>query len=360
MYFCDEMLFSIFEYLEIGDILNTQLVSKQFDNICNDNILWKRFFKRDYNKKCWCKEKRRDKSFYDRHYDDIERGEHKKNHICLDNNLYKKKYIKYCSIKKIKEITGMLISINYLYYIDTVYVRGERIEYIPEQICELDNMSTFHFSCNGLKVISEGLCKLINLKSLELNTNRIMEIPDCIEGLVNLERISIRNNKIEKISNNICKLIKIKNLDVHYNNIYEIPKDIGNLINLRSINFSKNRITKIPEGIGKLKILENCNLACNNISYIPDEIGQLINLNNLSLRQNALQFLPSIIGDMKKLRELDISNNRIDELPVEITNSRYINLIILNSSLKLNIGYMILGNNKRGGIHYKINDVYEH
>ena len=46
---CYDVLCHIFEYVEIGDTLNVRLISKQFDYIANDNLLWKCYYNRDYN-----------------------------------------------------------------------------------------------------------------------------------------------------------------------------------------------------------------------------------------------------------------------------------------------------------------------
>ena len=48
---CDDILNHIFEYVEIDDTLNVRLISKQFDYMINDNLLWKRYYKRDYRVK---------------------------------------------------------------------------------------------------------------------------------------------------------------------------------------------------------------------------------------------------------------------------------------------------------------------
>lgn len=46
---CDDILYCIIKYLKLNDTLNVRLISKQFDDILNDKLLWKSYYKRDYD-----------------------------------------------------------------------------------------------------------------------------------------------------------------------------------------------------------------------------------------------------------------------------------------------------------------------
>lgn len=46
---CYDVMLNILEHLNICDIFNVRLVSKQFDDFYNDNLLWKTHFERDYD-----------------------------------------------------------------------------------------------------------------------------------------------------------------------------------------------------------------------------------------------------------------------------------------------------------------------
>ena len=50
-YICDDILFCIFEYLDLSDTINVSLVCTHFDAILNDHILWRTYYERDYNLK---------------------------------------------------------------------------------------------------------------------------------------------------------------------------------------------------------------------------------------------------------------------------------------------------------------------
>ena len=48
---CYDILFHIFEYLDLNDVINVRLVSTQFDYVYDDNLLWKTYFVKDYDMK---------------------------------------------------------------------------------------------------------------------------------------------------------------------------------------------------------------------------------------------------------------------------------------------------------------------
>src|ERR1700688_181019 len=46
---CYDILFHICEYLDLIDMINARSTSAQFDDVYNDNLLWKTYYMRDYN-----------------------------------------------------------------------------------------------------------------------------------------------------------------------------------------------------------------------------------------------------------------------------------------------------------------------
>ena len=46
---CYDILFHICEYLDLTDIINVRFISTQFDDVYNDNLLWKMHYIRNYN-----------------------------------------------------------------------------------------------------------------------------------------------------------------------------------------------------------------------------------------------------------------------------------------------------------------------
>src|ERR1700690_1610867 len=68
---CNEILFSIFEYLNLIDLINVRLLGTRFNELIKeDNLLWKLLYETDFDVK----------------------------HKCLDNLSYKGKYKKCCEM----------------------------------------------------------------------------------------------------------------------------------------------------------------------------------------------------------------------------------------------------------------------
>ena len=45
---CNEILFHICKYIEVKDAINVSILSKQFYELVNDDLLWKIYYERDY------------------------------------------------------------------------------------------------------------------------------------------------------------------------------------------------------------------------------------------------------------------------------------------------------------------------
>ena len=48
---CYDVLMHILEYIDLCDIYNVKFISTEFDDLCNDNLLWKIFYKNNYRVK---------------------------------------------------------------------------------------------------------------------------------------------------------------------------------------------------------------------------------------------------------------------------------------------------------------------
>ena len=66
---CYDILFHICEYLDLNNIINIKLISKQFDEILNDDFLWKTYYVREYNIKHTDLNKMKNKDAYKKCHD---------------------------------------------------------------------------------------------------------------------------------------------------------------------------------------------------------------------------------------------------------------------------------------------------
>ena len=146
MVYYDE-LFHIFEYLDLCDIINVRLVSKQFNDILNDDFLWKTYYETS-------------QYYHIKHSD-------------LNMLSYKDAYKKCHKLNVLKHKLDMNESIT-------------------------DMMNLQQLLLNNTKIPSE-ISLLVNLKELYLNYTEIKEIPFEISQFVNLEKLYLRNNQIKEI-----------------------------------------------------------------------------------------------------------------------------------------------------------------
>ena len=121
----DDVLCHIFEYVEIDDTHNVRLISKQFDYIVNDNLLWKCYYNRDYRVK----------------------------HVNL-NILSKKEAYKKCH---------------------EICILKQKLK-MDESIFDMMNLQELYLSENQIKEIAKEIGLLINLQKLYLYKNQIKEI----------------------------------------------------------------------------------------------------------------------------------------------------------------------------------------
>ena len=172
---CYDVLSHIFEYVEIGDTLNVRLISKQFDHIVNDNLLWKCYYNRDYHVK----------------------------HVNL-NILSKKE-----AYKKCHEMCALKHKLK-----------------MGKSIFDMMNLQKLKLCFCDMTKISKEITYLVNLRMLNLSNNRIKEIPKAIIYLVNLRKLNLSYNKIMRIPKEIKYLVNLRKLYLSQNKIKEIPKEI--------------------------------------------------------------------------------------------------------------------------------------
>ena len=155
----------------------------------------------------------------------------------------------------------------------------EKINFLPDNIGQLDSLSSLYLEWHDLIQLPENFSNLTNLSSLAISNNYLQSLPDLIGNLTNLIF-----------------------LDLGYNQLASIPESIGGLINLEYLFLFNNQLTSLPETIC------NLNLDWDGISYsnypyfasggnylcdcdlIPDCVESSANF-NISLDQFYYSFL---------------------------------------------------------------------
>lgn len=268
---CDDILYSIFEYFDVSDIFNSSLVSKQFNDICDDDFLWKTYYERDYDVLHDDLNKLKNKDAYKKCHNisELKRKLHMSESIIDIMKLQKIMIHDKNTTKNIPQEIKELVHLECIYLSDN---EKENIKISPE-IKHLINLQKLFLVRCKITVIPQEIMQLINLQLLDLSNNKIINIPlQLTTQLVNLRLLLLSNNKITKIPPEIIQLINLRWLHLSYNKITEIPINISQFVSLRHLYLANNKITIIPLGLTQLISLQVLVLTDNKIKQIPDEI----------------------------------------------------------------------------------------
>jgi hypothetical protein len=121
------------------------------------------------------------------------------------------------------------------------------------------------------------ICQFTFIKKLTLYRLGIKSIPDSISKLYQLTELNIHNNYLYIFPMGICKLEKLEILNLSHTKLASVPDEIGNLKLLKELNISHILISILPNGIRELELLEDLNISHTNISNISilDELKNL-------------------------------------------------------------------------------------
>src|ERR1700675_537415 len=136
---CDDILFLIFEYLNINDVPNVQSLSKRFNNLIKyDDLLWKTYCERDYFMKV-------QKELY--------------------NMSNKEKYKKCHDIHTLKQILKLNLAddIDSIMNMQELYSSRSKIIEIPKEIGQLINLRMLYLDDNQITLVTKEIGSLSKL-----------------------------------------------------------------------------------------------------------------------------------------------------------------------------------------------------
>ena len=129
---CYDILFHICEYVDLNDVINIKLISKQFDEILNDDFLWKTYYVREYNIKHMELNKMKNKDAYKKCHDiNVLKCKLNINKSIIDMMNLQEIQLIYKQIKEIPHEIGLLINLQKLYLFEN------QIKEIPHEIGSL-------------------------------------------------------------------------------------------------------------------------------------------------------------------------------------------------------------------------------
>lgn len=207
-----DVMIVIFNKLLIGDLLNCIEVCKYFNELSNEDSVWRGRFPKKYLRKhqifnC--------KSTYIKRYCDI-------------NNL------KYLGVKNY-DVTELRINKKFLIH-------------IPKSICIFKQLVILNLSNTNMSLIPGNISCLSTLKQLDISRNHLKIFPMSICKLTKLHTLNLSSNKIKILPKDINLLNKLEHLSLYDCYIKHISKDI-NLPKLGYINLCNNELETIPDWI---------------------------------------------------------------------------------------------------------------
>ena len=164
-------------------------------------------------------------------------------------------YLNGVGITNIPESIGQLSN---LILLSLIY---NKIENLPNEICDLKKLQILSLSNNEITNLPQRIGVLVNLNWIDLNENPIENLPDSITNLKNLEKLNLMNTGIKKTDINklqqleqICKnngdnIFGTKKDKEFYKNKKIYIDDIGLLRTQNKNVLSKHDFDNIIRGI---------------------------------------------------------------------------------------------------------------
>ena len=211
--------------------------------------------------------------------------------------------------------------------IEKLFIKGNSIRSIPDDIIQLTHLQVFNFSHNLIKIVPKIPSVILkvfgsfnrvvefapinapNLTDCCLDNNDLSSMPPVIDNKIifyNMNHNHITDIKLNYISPNVA-LIELVD-----NEISSIQPEIFNLPYLEHLGLAHNKITQIPQQIVNSKKLKKLNLSFNKIQAIPPLPPTLVELHIAA--NNITAITSTIVSSNVTL--LDIGMNKLTSIPL--------------------------------------------
>eukprot|EP00959_Pyramimonas_sp_CCMP1952_P098908 2067781-Pyramimonas_sp.AAC.2 len=173
-------------------------------------------------------------------------------------------------------------------------------------------------SGRGMEVIPEQVFQLQTLTSLDLSSNVLFDLPKDISRLENLTTLDLKWNRVSDMHRSIGQLKQLTLLDLGFNELTFLPAELGELRSLRTLLLNDNSLLDVPKELGQLTDLRVIDLQHNQLQMLPLELCQLTNLDTLQLSGNPLESPPppvvlggvsSVLNHLQSLYRLQQSSS---------------------------------------------------
>jgi len=221
----DDCLYNFFYWLDVKNIINCSLINKQFLNVSQHELLWKKLY--DFNIPCY------------QHY--------------------------YHTFKQFYELNQFLLR----------HTRKSLNETLKIQRLDLYNKQ--------IKTMPSALGQLKQLQYLNLSHNQLTDI-SALGRLTQLQYIDLRHNQLTDITT-LGQLQQLQYIDLRHNQLTDITS-LGQCQQLQVLYLGHNQLTDIS-ALSQLKQLQSLDLNHNQLTDIS-ALDQLLQLQYIDLSHNQL------------------------------------------------------------------------
>jgi hypothetical protein len=126
--------------------------------------------------------------------------------------------------------------------LEELHLNNNRISCLPETITRLKNLKELSCRNNLISIIPRSIREIHrNLKYLSFEANRLDELPEDIGELNNLVALNLRDNRLCKIPESIGNLKSLINLALGNNLLSRLPDPVTSLHKLKRLNIGLNK-----------------------------------------------------------------------------------------------------------------------
>jgi Leucine-rich repeat (LRR) protein len=128
--------------------------------------------------------------------------------------------------------------------LEVVNFSGNMLTQFPYQLLNMSNLKEIYLGSNKISVLPRNYELLQKLEVLYLGGNQLIRIiPDELCQLRNLTSLNLSNNQINFLPNNLAKLKKLKSLALHGNNLTTLPVELVKL-NIQELSLRNNPLVR--------------------------------------------------------------------------------------------------------------------
>ena len=205
----DDCVLCVLAKLGVCDLVNCLLVSKRFNTIIKNNLIWSILFK---------------EKFY--------------NFKFVEGNDFYENYKNYSVLTNFLLKYNKGINIRFIWH--DLILWNNNITFVPKQISHLKTLERLYLSNNNLQSIPKEIGQLSELKILSLHHNKLQTIPQELGQLKMLHTLCLCYNQLQSIPQEIDQLTLLQNLSLDHNQLQTIPQEIIFLPNLECLYLDKN------------------------------------------------------------------------------------------------------------------------